>query len=73
MIKNLQKIKELFLNFKILEMQQISRFENVRADTLSYFIIADCPNLPKGVLIEHLKTSSIEEAPMVAQVEHELS
>lgn len=42
MVRYLQKIKELALNFETLDVQQILRSENLRAVALSHFAISEC-------------------------------
>ena len=60
MAQYLQNIRELSKNFKELEVLQILRLENARADALSYLTTSDFPELNQKVLIKQLDKPSIK-------------
>lgn len=55
----------------IMEIQHIPRSENVQANALSHHAPSDCLKLPKGVFTNLLEAPSMEESPVIVQVEQE--
>ncbi|XP_019701442.1 uncharacterized protein [Elaeis guineensis] len=72
MIKYLQNVKDLASNFATMNIQQISRMENVWADLLLKLAMLNAANLKRSSYLEILKKLSIEE-PSVMQTDLELS
>ncbi|GJZ25532.1 reverse transcriptase domain-containing protein [Tanacetum coccineum] len=68
MIKYLEKAKTLINNFKKFSIEQVSRSENKKADTLSKIASTSFAHLTKQVLVEVLK-KSIEEKEILVVVE----
>ena len=60
MVHYLQNAKKLFENFEKLEVLQILRLENARADALSHLATSGFPELNQKVLIEQLDKPNIE-------------
>ncbi|XP_073101301.1 uncharacterized protein [Elaeis guineensis] len=65
MIKYLQKVKDFASNFTTMNIQQISRVENVRADLLSKLAMIGVANLKRSSYLETFKKPSIEEPALM--------
>ena len=71
-MKYLLKVKDLASNFTAMNILQILRTENVRADLLSKLTIVGTTNLKRTSYLETLEKPSIEE-PKVMQTDLEPS
>ena len=65
MIKYLQKVKDLVSNFTTMNIQQILRVENVRADLLSNLTALGVADLKRSLYLETLEKPSIKEPSMM--------
>ena len=73
MAKYLEKVKEIVPAFSSFDIKQIPRAKNTRADLLSKLATLAPAELPKEVLFEVLKCSSMEESQPVMEIGHEPS
>ena len=73
MAKYLEKVKEIVPAFSSFNIKQIPRTKNTRTDLLSKLATLAPVELPKEVLFEVLKCSSMEESRPVMEIDHEPS
>ena len=64
----LKKAKQMVGLFQAVEVKQISRNENYRADMLARMAAIADPKLPKSVLLEVRTSPSIEEEAEVMRI-----
>ncbi|GKE93218.1 reverse transcriptase domain-containing protein [Tanacetum coccineum] len=69
MTQYLEKARTLIKSFKKLSIEQVPRSENKKADALSKIASTSFTHLTKQVLVETLKSKSIEEREILAIVE----